>query len=163
MSYEKESVEEIMQHVFEKQLHEQYAINNNSNLSAVVSIIVALLAVFYGYGYVFLHTTNTFSQNYLEMCLKNSDLYTLDALVFATMATLIVTGILRHICLHLGYKQRFEQFITFALRCKYYQSNIQQMRPKIFPRNYHPFKIKQCEKENWRTRIFPWLTSTDHA
>lgn len=138
-----------MQHSFEKHLHEQYAINNNSNLSTVVSILVAMIAVFYGYGYVFLNTTNKFSVGMSEIYNSCTKTYALDALMFATIAVLVVTGVLRHVCLVLGYGQRFEQFITFALRCKYYQESISQISPKIFPKNYHPFKIKPCKVDTF--------------
>ena len=36
----------------EKHLHEQYAINNNSNSDILISLISALLISFTGYGYV---------------------------------------------------------------------------------------------------------------
>ncbi len=35
----------IMKHELYKQLHEQYAVNNNANLSTVMTLIVALIAV----------------------------------------------------------------------------------------------------------------------
>ena len=36
----------------ERQLHEQYAINNNSNAGVLMSLIGSLLVVLTGYGYV---------------------------------------------------------------------------------------------------------------
>lgn len=149
-SYDKINEEKTMQEEMELQLHEQYAINNNSNLSSVVSLIVAMIAVFYGYGYIFLHTTNFFSNGLNFMCCSK-DMYTLDALIITAIAVFIVTGILRRICLTQGYTQRFEQFITFALRCIYYDENINKMKKRVFPSSYHPFKIKPCCREKFES------------
>lgn len=41
----------------EKQLHKQYAINNNAKVSSFVSFIVALFALFGFYGYMYANTT----------------------------------------------------------------------------------------------------------
>ena len=48
-----------MEQELEKQLHEQYAINNNANLSSVIALLVSLFAAIGAYGYVFIHTTVT--------------------------------------------------------------------------------------------------------
>jgi hypothetical protein len=48
----------------ERQLHEQYAINNNSNLSSIIALMTALLAIFGVYGYVFIHTNIKFADNW---------------------------------------------------------------------------------------------------
>ena len=54
-----ETIEEIIpdnsdERIFEleKQLHEQYAVNNNSNAGILISLISALFVAFSGYGYV---------------------------------------------------------------------------------------------------------------
>ena len=41
-----------MQKELELQLHEQYAINNNANVSSFIAMIGALIIAFTGYGYV---------------------------------------------------------------------------------------------------------------
>lgn len=152
-----------MQEEMELQLHEQYAINNNSNLGSVVSILVAMLAVFYGYGYIFLHSSIYFSEGLKNLYCNSKDIYALDALVFAAIAVLIVTGILRHICLVKGYGQRFEQFIIFALRCKHYNyGNKNQKNPKIFPSNYHPFKIKSDKVDDFNSYLNKNCPEKDH-
>ena len=47
---------EEMQQELEKQLHEQYAINNNANLGNIIVLLTALIAVFGAYGYIYLHS-----------------------------------------------------------------------------------------------------------
>lgn len=135
-----------MQQELESQLHEQYAINNNSNLSSVVTLFVALIAVFGGYGYVFIHSSLNF--NFGEMYNKCTELYSMDALVFAAMASFIVIAFMNHICLYQGYHQRFEQFITYSIRCKYYHQQPEKLGHRIYPSNYTPFKsfedLKKC-------------------
>lgn len=53
--------DEYMQSEMEKQLHEQYAINNNANTGSIVTLFVAMLASVGAYGFVYLHTINAFS------------------------------------------------------------------------------------------------------
>ena len=53
---ESENIEnELMTQKLELQLHEQYAINNNANLSSIVTLICTILVIFGSYGYVFVH------------------------------------------------------------------------------------------------------------
>lgn len=51
---------EEMQQELEKQLHEQYAINNNANLGSIIVLLTALIAVFGAYGYIYLHSKFVF-------------------------------------------------------------------------------------------------------
>lgn len=136
----------------EKQLHEQYAINNNSNLSSVITLLVAMFAVFGAYGYVYLHSNSEFDYSDI-WCLYKNGSYTLTALVLTALVTIIILGIMFHICLYQGVNQRLEQFVTFAIRYKLYfnkklgenNDNIEELLNKIeiFPKNYHPFN-KKC-------------------
>lgn len=143
---------EEMRRQMELQLHQQYAENNNANLDSTVALIVALLAVFYGYGYVYIHSTNCFCQNWSMMC---GSRFTLNALLLTAVATWFVIGVLYYICFSQGIKQRMEQFITFAIRYKCYSRPKGSVPPercddiedkmtddynRIFPKGYHPFK-----------------------
>ena len=138
MSQEKTDKE--MQQELERQLHEQYAINNNSNLSSIVTLFVALIAVFGGYGYIFIHSSLFF--NFEEIYDGTNGQYSLDALIFAAMAVFTVVYFMESMCLYQGYHQRYEQFITYAIRCKYYKDNPECIRPKLYPSNYNPFNKK---------------------
>lgn len=55
--------DEYMQSEMEKQLHEQYSINNNANTGSIVTLFVAMLASVGAYGYVYLHTKMHFLMN----------------------------------------------------------------------------------------------------
>ena len=121
----------------ELQLHEQYAINNNSNLNSIIVLIVALLSVFYGFGYVYIHSNIFFSSNSL---VKSNDMYCLDELILTTIATIVIIYIIRYICLYQGCHQRLEQFIIYSIRCKYYRTDPIYLSHRVFPKNYHPFK-----------------------
>lgn len=108
----------------EKQLHEQYAVNNNSNSGTLISLLSTLLVAITGYGYVLY-------QYQIMEC--NTAIVNLAAIV--AMAVMIL---LHCISIHLGAGQRMEQFITFAIRKKYYKSN-KTSYEEIFPEYYHPF------------------------
>lgn len=112
----------------EKHLHEQYAINNNSNAGTLVSLIGSLLVVMTGYGYVL----------YQYRICQCDDTAIVNLAAIIAMAVMML---LYCISVSLGANQRMEQFITFAIRAKYYES---ESYKRIFPGNYYPF-----EKDFW--------------
>lgn len=124
----------------EKQLHEQYAINANHNLTTMITIAVAALSVIGVYGYVLIHTM--LSCECLFIVDNATEIYSINTLLLTSGAVLIVLTILFHISLHLGSYQRNEQFITFAIRCKYYAKIDYD---DIFPKEYNPFYKSKCE------------------
>lgn len=115
----------------EKQLHEQYAVNNNSNAGILISLISALLISFTGYGYV-LYQYRT--GECIDFVIVN----------LAAIIVMAVMMLLYCISTHFGAGQRIEQFITFGIRAKYYQNNIEQYN-NIFPGGYTPFKKGYCD------------------
>jgi len=126
-----------MQKELELQLHEQYAINNNANVSSFIAMIGALIIAFTGYGYVL--------YQYLMgdvCCCKMADAETMVHI--ATFAVLVVIFILYMVALNLGTGQRMEQFITFAIRQTAYKDKIDTYK-EIYPKSYHPFN-----KTIWR-------------
>ncbi len=131
----KETVKEM-----EMQLHEQFATNYSSGFSSTVALFCTLLAVLYGYGHIFLHSSLTFTQA-LEG-LYTDGIYALDALIFAGIAATIVLFIMKYICVYQGISQRMEQFIIYAIRSKYYGERPIDLEPRIYPSTYHPFKDK---------------------
>jgi len=120
----------------ELQLHEQYAINNNSNLSSIIALIVAVLAVFGAWGYVYIHSTLDFAKDMGSLVIDNGR-YTIDVLLIATIVTFVVIFIIKYFCLYQGVNQRMEQFIIHAIRRKYYKKEIN--KDDIYPSNYTPF------------------------
>lgn len=112
----------------EKQLHEQYAVNNNSNAGILISLISALLISFTGYGYVLY-------QYSIGEC-------AIGIVNVAAIAVILVMVLLYCISVNLGAGQRMEQFITIAIRKKHYgESNKYE---EIFPDGYHPFNKSYC-------------------
>lgn len=127
----------------EMQLHEQFASNYNNGFSSTVTLFCTLLAVLYGYGYVFLHSSICYMSTpecfYHECC----KIYTLDALIYVTIAANIVLTIMKYICLYQGVSQRYDQFIVHAIRTKYYGKDPTMLdSPKIYPNTYKPFNKK---------------------
>jgi len=140
-----ETIREVLQdnlddRVFEleKQLHEQYAVNNNSNAGVLVSLIGALLIVVTGYGYVLYHFMEGGSGNVTMVHLM-------------TIVAMAIMALLYCVSVNLGAGQRMEQFVTFAIRVKYYSlinkgyddckdGLFDKMcYEEIFPMGYHPF------------------------
>lgn len=101
----------------ERQLHEQYAINNNSNLSSIIALLVTLMAAVGFFGLVFIRSTNSWS-GLDELYILNKG-YSLTSLYFITVAVIVVLCIMMYLCVYQGVSQRCEQFITDAIRRKY--------------------------------------------
>lgn len=115
------------------QLHEQYAINNNANLSSVITIIVAAIAVIGVYGYVFVHSTLCFTDfgNLYNSC---TDLYSLDVLLLSSLTSILIVLIFICVCFYQGVAQRKEQFIIHAIRVKMSSKLL-----TLLPDRYNPF------------------------
>lgn len=142
-------MEEKMEQKIELQLHEQYAINNNSNLSSMIVLFVGLFAAIGAYGHVFIHTS------YIPAgCCMGATSYDLQQFLFTAVGCFIVLAIMMYLCIYQGAAQRYEQFITYAIRQKYHSQyngatkeqssdNTAKQAQPIFPKNYHPFD-KTC-------------------
>lgn len=127
------------------QLHEQYAVNNNANLSTIITLVVTLIAVIGYFGYVYVHTGVQFSENFgclIAEKVGDVHVYYLDALLLVYLASVGVLGILARLCIYQGVSQRKEQFIVEAIRNEYIDEG---SRFKIFPLRYNPCGKKELE------------------
>lgn len=115
-----------MSEELEKQLHEQYAINNNSKTDSLIAILAAVMIAFTAYGYALYHSP----QN-------------LNMLLCASIAVIAVIVLLYVIATYLGTDQRKEQFISFAIRVKHYQGKESDYN-LIYPKTYNPFNKTFC-------------------
>ena len=137
-----------MQQEMELQLHEQYAINNNAYVSSTLTFIVGVMAVLSAFGYVYLHSSLKSATNLGT--LAQGDSYTIDALLLTADAAILVLAILFLFCLDRGAYQRKEQFIIYAIRCKYFRElngdeAAGKKIKKIFPKEYTPFNKSKCK------------------
>ena len=137
-----------------KQLHEQYAVNNNANLGTIVTLVVAVIAVIGYFGYVYVHTGVDFSKDFgclIAEEVNDVKVYYLDALLLIYLASVLVIAILIRLCIYQGVAQRKEQFIIDGIRSKcfgpeYLWSKMKvdnsDKEVKIFPQSYHPYHKK---------------------
>ena len=109
----------------EKQLHEQYAINNNSKTTSLTTIIAAVMVAFTAFGYVLYHSQHN-----------------IDLLLCASNAVIGIIVLLYVIAIYLGTDQRKEQFVSFAIRVKNYGKG--SGYNSIYPKNYSPFHKTLC-------------------
>lgn len=121
------------------QLHEQYAINNNANLSTIMTLVVALIVVIGCFGNVFVKTENELIiPNYLYD--TKNECFSVVALVLTYLASISILAILFCLCTYQGIAQRKEQFIIHAIRNEYkIEDN------KLLPNGYHPYKKTKFE------------------
>ena len=73
------------------------------------------------------------------------DGYSLDALLFVTLAALIVLSIMKYVSADQGINLRLQQFIVYAIRKKNYNCRPEDDQPRVFPKDYHPFGKKGNE------------------
>ena len=129
------SNKEMLQEM-ELQLHGQFSAGFDNGLTATITLFATLLAVLYGYGYIFLHSVLDF--RCIGAMVENGK-YSLDALLFVTLAALIVLSIMKYVCAYQGIGLRMQQFIVYAIRKKNCNCRPEDDRPRVFPENYHPF------------------------
>lgn len=112
-------------------LHEQYAVNNNANLSSMVTLVVGIVAVIGYYGYVFIYTVNDFG----DCCgqFVQGEYFTMTTLLLIYFSTVCILAILMRLCIYQGIAQRKEQFIIEAIR-KHYDKD--EVIKNILPNNY---------------------------
>lgn len=129
----------------EKHLHEQYAINNNSNLGSIITLITTLLGVIGVFGYMFIHTTLEFAVDWGGFYIKDKT-YTLDVLLFAAFASYFILVIIFYLSAYLGTNQRKEQFITYSIRISHYtKEKAIEDYENIFPKDYHPYNKNKSD------------------
>jgi len=118
----------------ERQLHEQYAVNNNSYLGHIVSLVGGLFAVLGLYGNVFIKSNLLFEK-------ADGYEYTMGDLFIAAAFAYIALGIMAYLCIYLGMHQRHEHFVVWAIRKKFYGKDYVD-KPKIYYEDYIPFVKK---------------------
>ena len=111
-------------HEMEKKLHEQYAEINNDSMGATISIIVALIAIFATYGYMFLHTSLQPACDFGSFIIENPmtchspDIYTIEILMLIAATAVFAICIIHILCIYVGFSRRVDQFSAHAIRVK---------------------------------------------
>lgn len=140
-------MEENQPNELERQLHEQYAINNNAILGVVIALACTLIVVIGYFGFVFVNSCVEFSDGFRSLKCEDG-VYCLDALLCSYIASMFILFVLSRFCIYQGIAQRKEQFITYAIRKKYKMDNDgceQDKSNKVLPNDYHPFGKNKIE------------------
>lgn len=143
-----------MQQELERQLHEQYAINNNAKVSSFVSFIVALFALFGFYGYMYANTTVDFSKN--GEFVVGTNQYTLDVFFLMSFVVCGILFFLTLLSLQLGYSQRRDQIIIHRIR-EFSYKNADHSMAEIFGNQYNPRGKSRSEFIVGYFNLFYWL------
>ena len=117
----------------ERQLHEQYATNNNSYLGHIVTLMVGLFAIMGFYGTVYIGSSHFFEK-------VEGFEHSLSDVCIAAIFAYIVLGIMAYICIYQGMHQRHEQFIVWAIRINFYGEKYN--KPKIYHDGFIPHNKK---------------------
>lgn len=101
-------------------IHEQFAVNNNSNLNTLITLFIALLAVLGSYGY----TVIKIFDNGSVSC---------ASLTFVSIVSFAVLTIIAFINIFQGYKFRSEQIIIDNIRFFYKLDEVTYDGKKVIP------------------------------
>lgn len=119
-----------MHEQLELHLHEQYAINNNANVSSFVAMVGSLLVAFTGYGYVIYQYLMS------ESGCRCGNEHALLMVHIATIAALVVICILYIVAVHIGASQRSDQFVIHKIREHAYEDEARLL--DIYGNGYSP-------------------------
>lgn len=135
----------------EKQLHEQYAINNNAKVSSFVSFIVALFALFGFYGYIFAHSGNLFSPDMSGRFYNNGE-YSLEIFFLVASVVSLILFFLLKLSLSLSITQRSDQIVIAKIRKDHYGDKYDK-----FFKNYDPYGKNWFNFVQNYFNLFYWL------
>lgn len=105
-----------------KQLHEQFAVNDNKRSNSIFAFIISLSIVLSGYGFACWNYEPSRSIPFMGI----------------TLGTGIVLTLLALICIHFGYSVRRDQIIIYHIRKEYMKDNYE----KVFNNIYNPYGKK---------------------
>ena len=124
--------------VLEKQLHKQYATNAQANTGNFIAFLVAILAMFYAFGYVYVFNTNDFANGNDLFAEKKGEhiRFTLDVLLFIASISLLMLTFLIAYCMNLGWQQRRDHIVITKIREKRMDK---ENRNNLFNDQYSPY------------------------
>ncbi|WP_071146703.1 hypothetical protein [Bacteroides ihuae] len=116
-------------------LHEQFAENQNHHQGIFIQLLVSLLVLFGGFGYVFVHTKEDieYSQTYI-----NDFFFSNSILLSVSLVVILVLLLLNLIVLHLGYSFRRDQYLNMKIRMHI----LKEEYSNIFDELYNPLNKK---------------------
>lgn len=116
-------------------LHTQFAENQNHHQSLFVQFLVALLALFAGFGFVYTHTKPdiAYNQTYVEI---SENLIYFSNIILLSTAVIVssVLALLNLILLNQGYGFRRDQYLNMIIR----KDKLQKKYNDIFKGLYNP-------------------------
>ncbi|MCH5217401.1 MAG: hypothetical protein J1F07_02425 [Muribaculaceae bacterium] len=123
-------------------LHHGFSEDYNSILGSIIALIIGVLAIIGGYGYVYINSSTEIETS--VSLFKENDLYTVNSLAFATFGVCIsLWGILR-ILIYQGFAGRLQQFIPYEIRRRA-GIDPRTNNDTILPGAYHPLGKKGFE------------------
>lgn len=102
-------------------LHNQFANNQNHHQSVFTQFLIALLSLFAGYGYVYIHTSGEVSACCQQLIINSVgvEYYSPTILLLTSAVVLAVLALLNVLLLNLGYSFRRDQHVNKKIREKF--------------------------------------------
>jgi len=123
-------------------LHTQFANNQNHHQGIFIQFLIALLALFGSYGYIYTHTSSDIV-NYQTYSQKINDIefYSLNTLLTTSVIVIAILTLLNAIILNLGYGFRRDQHLNKIIRIKYLKEEYEN----VFGKLYNPSNKGFCD------------------
>lgn len=101
-------------------LHSQFAENQNHHQGLFIQFLIALLALFAGFGYVYTHTNPiiAYNQSFVQH-INDVDYFSNQTLLNTSIIVLAVLLLLNGILINQGYSFRRDQHVNMQIRKKY--------------------------------------------
>lgn len=118
-------------------LHSQFAENQNHHQGLFIQFLVALLALFAGFGYVYTHTNPNiqYTQSFVQQ-VNEVDYFSNQTLLATSVVVLAVLLLLNGILINQGYGFRRDQHLNMVIRKKYLGDDYEN----VFGKLYNPDK-----------------------
>jgi len=117
-------------------LHEQFADNQNHHQRVFVQFLVALITLFAGYGYIYIHIDTSLANSPLLISKSvESEYFAPEILLLVSTVVLAILSLLCGLLLIMGYGFRRDQFLNFKIRKKYLKNGEYE---HVFGKLYDP-------------------------
>jgi len=114
-------------------LHSQFAENQNHHQGLFIQFLIALLALFAGFGYVYTHTNPTidYTQSFVQN-INEVDYFSNQTLLATSVIVSAVLLLLNGILINQGYGFRRDQHLNMIIRKKYLGDDYQNVFDKLY-------------------------------
>lgn len=114
-------------------LHSQFAENQNHHQGLFIQFLIALLALFAGFGYIYTHTNPiiAYNQSFVQH-INDVDYFSNQTLLATSVVVMAVLLLLSGILINQGYGFRRDQHLNMIIRKEFLKDEYEKFFEKLF-------------------------------